>query len=63
MPIHDKMGVLDELRVTLSLCEGVLKHSAKNGEPAEARANITRRAEHLREAIRFIEDYANGAAS
>lgn len=63
LPIRDKAGVLHELNATLYLCESVLRVSESNGEPAEARVEGAKRADRLREAIRFIEDHADGAAS
>ncbi len=62
LPIHDKTGVLDELHASLHICEVTLQHSARCDEPAEARISGSRRAARLREAIRFIETHADGAA-
>lgn len=61
LPIRDKVGVIDELRATLHLCETVLQHSRDAREPVERRVAGSKRADRLREAIRFIEEHAEGA--
>ena len=53
-----KAEVLAELTTTLSLCEATIQHSMLNREPSEMRDRLVRRAECLREAIRFIEENA-----
>lgn len=59
--LPDKAGVLAELRASLRICEIALKHSEVSGEPSEARADGAKRAQRLRDAIRFIEENANGS--